>query len=241
MLADLNAIAPIITMAFLITYGMLNLATFYERISRNPSFRPRFRFGHWSLSLLGAASCLAVMFLIDWRWAIISIVVMWGLHRYLSQKQVASRWGDLQSGLIFERTRSNLLKLEDYLYHPKNWRPIILAFSGPAWTKPHLAVYGHWFTTGHGILSLGQVIIGEVDDRIERRNNQERILHRFINDEELEAFPAVVVAPTLSEGIESLVQCHGLVLCAPTPSCSTGRNPCRTPNGLAVRCEPWPI
>ena len=209
-LGDLNAIAPIITMSFLITYGMLNLATFYERISRNPSYRPRFRFGHWSLSLLGAISCLAVMFLIDAWAATISILVMWALHQYISQKQIASRWGDLQSGLIFERARSNLLKLEDYLYHPKNWRPIILAFAGQTWTRPHLAIYGHWFTTGHGILSLGQVIIGEVDNRIERRMSQERILHKFIRDEGLEAFPAVVVAQTQSEGIESIVQCHGL-------------------------------
>ncbi len=210
LLADIDAIAPIITMSFLITYGMLNLATFYERISKNPSYRPRFRFGHWSLSLLGAVSCLAVMFLIEWKSALISIFVMWMLHQYIAQKQVASRWGDLQSGLIFERARTSLLKLEDYLYHPKNWRPNILAFSGPTWTHPHLAIYGHWFTTGHGILSLGQVIIGDVDELMERRNSQERILHKFISEESLSAFPAVVVAHNQSEGIESLVQCHGL-------------------------------
>lgn len=208
--ADINAIAPIITMSFLITYGMLNLATFYERISKNPSYRPRFRIGHWSLSLMGAASCLAVMFLIEWKSALVSILVMWMLHQYIANKQVAARWGDLQSGLVFERARSNLLKLEDYLYHPKNWRPIILAFSGPTWTQPHLAIYGHWFTTGHGILSLGQVIIGDVDELLERRKSQERMLHKFINEESLQAFPAVVVANNQSEGIESLVQCHGL-------------------------------
>ncbi|MEM9411226.1 MAG: amino acid permease [Planctomycetota bacterium] len=210
LMGDINAIAPIITMAFLITYGMLNLATFYERISRNPSYRPRFRIGHWSLSLLGAISCLAVMFLIGASAALISIVVMWLLHQYLSNKQVEARWGDLQSGIAFERARSNLLKLEDHLYHPKNWRPIILAFSGMTWTQPQLAIYGHWFTTGHGILSLGQVIIGDVDNLLERRNSQERILHKFIKDETLKAFPAVVVSNSQSEGIESLVQCHGL-------------------------------
>ena len=72
---DLNAIAPIITMSFLITYGMLNLATFFERISRNPSYRPRFRFGHWSLSLLGAISCLIVMF---FNRCLVGVVVNFG-------------------------------------------------------------------------------------------------------------------------------------------------------------------
>ena len=210
MLGDINAIAPIITMSFLITYGMLNLATFYESISKNPSYRPRFKYGHWSLSLLGALGCLVVMFLINATWAVVSMLVMGSLHQYIKNKQVAARWGDLQSGLAFERARSNLLKLEDQLYHPKNWRPIILAFTGKTWTKPRLAIFGHWFTTGHGILSLGQVIMGDVDELLERRNSQERILHKFIKDESLEAFPAVVVANNQSEGIESLVQCHGL-------------------------------
>ena len=210
LLADLNTIAPLITMFFLITYGLLNLTTFYEGITKNPSYRPRFRYSHWTTSLAGAIGCLAVMFLIDWMWAGIAIVVMASLHWYISRKEIEARWGDLQSGLLFERTRKNLLRLEDALSHPKNWRPIILALSGAGWNRPHLAVYGHWFTSGHGILTLGQVIQGEVENRVERRVNQERILHNFIHQEELEAFPAVVVAPYLSDGIESLVQCQGL-------------------------------
>ncbi|MGD9646345.1 MAG: amino acid permease [Pirellulales bacterium] len=209
-LGDLNAIAPVVTMAFLITYGLLNLATFTEAITKNPSYRPRFRWCHWSLSLAGAAGCLAVMLLIDWRAAAIGIVVVGLLHWYISRKEVESRWGDVQSGLLFERARKNLLKLEDELYHPKNWRPIVLALSGTGWSRPHLAVYGHWFTSGHGILSLGQIITGEVEDKLERRVNQEKLLHRFIKEEDLEAFPAVVVAPYLSDGVDALVQSHGL-------------------------------
>ena len=37
------------------------------------------------------------------------------------------------------------------------------------------------------MLTLAQVIEGEVEDRIQRRANQERILHGFIRDAQLEA------------------------------------------------------
>ncbi|REK06723.1 MAG: amino acid permease [Planctomycetota bacterium] len=210
LLADLDAIAPVVTMAFLITYGLLNVATFYEAITKNPSYRPRFRWCHWSMSLTGAVGCLAVMILVDWRWAAVAILLVALLHRYISLGEVRSRWGDVHRGLLFERTRRNLLKLEAQRYHPKNWRPIVLALSGTSWSRPHLAVYGHWLTSGQGILSLGQIITGEVDHGLERRQNQEQLLHRFIQEEELEGFPAVVVASDLSEGIEALVQSHGL-------------------------------
>ena len=210
LLADLNTIAPLITMFFMVTYGLLNLATFYEAVTGNPSYRPRFRFCHWTTSLAGALGCLAVMFLIDWRWASVSLALITLLHWVIGRKEVEARWGDLQSGLLFERSRRTLLRLENELYHPKNWRPIVLALSDTTWNRSHLTAYAHWFTTGHGMLTLAQVIQGEVEDRIQRRASQERILHNFIRDQKLEAFPAVIVAPYLSEGIEALVQCQGL-------------------------------
>jgi amino acid transporter len=49
---NLNVIAPILTMFFLTTYGVLNIAAGLERFIGNPSFRPVFK-THWSLSLYG--------------------------------------------------------------------------------------------------------------------------------------------------------------------------------------------
>ncbi|WP_372371200.1 amino acid permease [Candidatus Uabimicrobium sp. HlEnr_7] len=210
LLGDLNAIAPIITMFFMITYGMLNLSTFYESMTKNPSYRPRFRYSHWSTELIGALGCIGVMFLISPVWAIISISAMGALKWYIARKEIEARWGDVQSGVAFERARKNLLIIQDERYHPKNWRPIIIALSGGVWSRVHLAIYGHWLTAGHGILSLGQIIVGNMDDLLGRRVNQEKILKKFIRDNELSAFPAVVVGSDLTESIKSLVQCHGL-------------------------------
>ena len=208
--ADLNTIAPLITMAFMITYGTINLATFYEGITRNPSYRPTFRYSHWSISLLGAIGCGTVMLLINPSWAVLSILMMGAIWFFIYRKQVESQWGDLNSGLLFERTRKNLLRLEQSLYHPKNWRPIVLAMCGGGRSRLNLAVLGHWLTSENGILNLGQVIQGEVENRIDRISNQEELLEKFIEDEQLTAFPNVVASPTLTEGIEYLVQCSGL-------------------------------
>jgi amino acid transporter len=210
LLTDLNTIAPLITMAFLVTYGLLNLATFYEAITKNPSYRPQFKFCHWSTSLAGAIGCGIVMILIDWRWAIVAIAVVYALHSYLNSVDLSANWGDLHSGLLFERTRRNLVKLEDELYHPKNWRPFVLALSGQGFSRPHLVVFGSWLTAETGVLTLGQVIPGELDDRHQRRVSQEKFLHAMIGERKLSAFPAVVVASNYIAGVEALVQCQGL-------------------------------
>ncbi len=210
LLGDLNAIAPIITMFFMITYGLLNLATFYEAVTKNPSYRPTFRFKHWSISLAGTVGCVGVMFLINWQWALVSIVFIALLHWFIRFHEVESRWGDLQSGLIFERARRALLRLEEEVYHSKNWRPVVMALSGTGWTRVHIPIYGHWLTSGHGILTLAHVVTGDIEEHAERRERYEAVLRSFIAREELQAFPAVTVNEYLSDGIEALIQCHGI-------------------------------
>ncbi len=210
MLGDLNAIAPVITMFFMITYGLLNLATFYEAVTRNPSYRPTFKYCHWSVSLLGAIGCLAVMFLINPLWAGVSIAVILALHGYIRYQGIEGQWADMRSGVVFELARQGLLRLEEESYHPRNWRPVVLALSGSGWNRPHLAVYGHWLTAQHGLLTLAHVVHGDIDVHAPRRDGYEATLRKFIAKEELRAFPAVVISEFLSGGIEALVQCHGI-------------------------------
>ena len=207
---DLNSIAPLITMAFMITYGTINLATFVEGITRNPSYRPTFQYSHWITSALGTVGCAGVMLLMNWQSAFVSTLLMAAVYLFIYRKRLESQWGDVQSGLFFQRTRKNLIKLEQKMYHPKNWRPIILTMSGGGWNRPNLAILGHWLTSSYGILNLGQVIQGDVEERIDRIVNQEEILERFIIEHKLDAFPNIVAAPSVTEGIKYLIQCSGL-------------------------------
>lgn len=210
LVGDLDLIAPIITMFFMVTYGYLNLATFRESYTRNPSYRPTFRFTHWSVALAGALACGGVMLLIAPRWALVAVFVMALLHWSISRRRLQTRWGDVQGGAAYERARKELLRLEQANAHAKNWRPSILALSGGAGERVRLVAFGHWLCAGRGVLSLAHVITGDVDDLVERRQAQEGVLQNFIRERGFAAFPAVVVSPDRHSGIEALVQCHGL-------------------------------
>ena len=210
MVGDLDLIAPIITMFFMVTYGYLNLATFKESYTRNPSYRPTFRYTHWSMALLGTIACGGVMILMEPRWAMIAVVCMALLHWSISRRSLKTSWGNVHGGASFERVRKELIRLEASDYHAKNWRPAILAFSGGAGARVRMAAFGNWLCAGRGILSLAQVITGDVEDLVERRAGQERVLRKFIREQGFSAFPAVVVSSDRHSGFEALVQCHGL-------------------------------
>lgn len=57
-LGNLDLITPIITMFFLLCYGGVNLSCLLLDLLDAPSWRPRFKFHHWSFSLLGALLCI---------------------------------------------------------------------------------------------------------------------------------------------------------------------------------------
>jgi solute carrier family 12 (sodium/potassium/chloride transporter), member 2 len=64
MLRNLNAVAPLITMFFLITYAMINIVVLLEQTMKLVSFRPLFRLPRF-VSLLGALGCVFAMIIVN--------------------------------------------------------------------------------------------------------------------------------------------------------------------------------
>ncbi len=99
MLRNLNAIAPLITMFFLLTYAMINVVVFMEQSLNLVSFRPLFRIP-LAASFLGAAGCLFVMFTVNSTFSLMAMVVVLSIHGVLLRKHLKAPFGDVRSGLF---------------------------------------------------------------------------------------------------------------------------------------------
>jgi hypothetical protein len=150
------------------------------------------------------------MFLVNALWAIVAMALTLGMFVLIARAKIIVQWGDLNSGLAFQRARNALLRLEQERYHPKNWRPSILALSGGAWNRLHLVRYACLLSSNCGIVSLAQIISGELENRFARRLDAEKSMRKFILEEEFPAFPVVVVDENFKEGLKALLQCHGI-------------------------------
>jgi len=91
-LGNLNLIASVVAMFFLISYGLLNYATYFEAKTASPSFRPRFKWFHQRASLAGALVCLVVLLAIDWKSGALAVAVLFILCQYLQRTAGQSRW-----------------------------------------------------------------------------------------------------------------------------------------------------
>ncbi len=202
----LNGVAAIITMFFLYSYGMINLAAFIEDFGDNPSFRPQFRYFHWSTALLGGSGCVVVTFLINWKAALVAIFIILLLLWYLKARHLIAAFGDARRGFIYRQTRNNLLRLRRMPEDPKNWRPNILVFSGNPMAREEIVAFGAWMESRRGIVYLANVLVGDVFELAPRRPAAIKLLTQFCNEKNYAAFPVVVAAEKLEQGIIMLLQ-----------------------------------
>ena len=99
MLRDLNAIAPLVAMIFLLTYATINLVVATEQSLRLISFRPLLRVPK-VVPLLGLAGCLFAMFIINPTFSLIAVGVVVALYYLLMKRRLTAPGGDVRSGLF---------------------------------------------------------------------------------------------------------------------------------------------
>jgi amino acid transporter len=208
--AALNAVAIILTMFFLFAYGMTNAAAFIEQIARNPSFRPRFRFFHWSAGLLGGLGCLGAAVLIDPVAAVVSLFVIVGIYFYISRRILEHSFGDARRGFYYERVRKNLMKLGTFTPDPKNWRPTSLVLSGNPRTRLTLTQIATWLSSGRGITTMVNVIEGDLHEKIDERAQAEAELEEYVGEFNIRAYVEVLVGSSFEESLKYLLQAHSI-------------------------------
>ena len=208
--SSLNVIAALISMFFLYAYGITNLAAFVESFTANPSFRPRFRLFHWTTALAGTIGCITTAVLIDPLAALVASVIIGSLALVVRRRVLSTTFGDARRGFYYTRVRNNLLALAEQPNHAKNWRPTLLVLSGNPNARLTLAGYALWFGSHRGMVTLAELLIGELEELAPRRLTALRRLEEFINEHDLEAFPEVAVAPDFDQGVMMLLQTHSI-------------------------------
>lgn len=124
-LGDLDALAVLITMFFLITYGMMNLVVFIQQSMKMISFRPTFKIPRF-VPFLGALGCLFMMFLINPIFSVIAIVIIIVLYIWLTRKGLESEWGDIRGGMFLVLAERAARVAAKFPRHQISWKPDLL-------------------------------------------------------------------------------------------------------------------
>jgi amino acid transporter len=121
-LGNLDYLASLITMFFLVTYGMLNLVVFIQQSMKIISFRPTFRIPR-VVPLLGACGCIFMMFLINPLFSLVAVMIIIVLYIVLERRGLQAQWGDIRGGLFLvlaERASRIAMRFPRYQI---TWKP----------------------------------------------------------------------------------------------------------------------
>ena len=126
MLGSLNLIAPLLSMCFLLCYACMNFNSFILDILKDPHWRPKWRWFHWSVGLFGFILCVTTMFLISILYAVIAWVMMILLLLYIVRTSINFDYGSALTGIRFHVAIRALLSVDMKSHLDTNWKPQLL-------------------------------------------------------------------------------------------------------------------
>lgn len=205
-----NTLAPIVSMFFLLSYGVTNLACFVLKASSAPNFRPTFQYYSRWTALLGMLSCFAIMVAVNPAYASLSVAIMIILFLVIVYRAPATPWGDVSQAVIYHQVRKYLLRLDPRKIHVKYWRPqVLLLVSNPRSSYPLIDFVND--IKKSGLYVLGNVIVDDFDGQAIAQHKQE-IHHwlNFVKCSEIKAFVDQIIAPSVRIGVQNLLMSSGL-------------------------------
>ena len=160
-LGDLDAIAAVVSMFLLISYGLLNYATYVEAVGASQPLRPGFRFFHARASLAGTGLCGFVMLMLDPVASLAAVGILTLVHQYLHWTAVPARWRDRRRAYRFQRVKKALREIADQPEGATDWQPHILAFAETPARRERLLRAAGWISGGSGIVGAVEFLAGE--------------------------------------------------------------------------------
>lgn len=211
-IGDVNFVAQIISMFFMVTYGSLCLISFLEHFAADPSYRPVFR-SRWYVSLLGATVCLWLMFQMSTGYALLGIAVMLGLYTavaaFHSHRRGLAR---IFEGAIFQLSRQLQVFLQKSTrLHAENWRPAVVCISSASFERLGAFELLRWISDRYGFGTYIHFIQGYVSRSatLQSRETLNRLV-RLADVSRSNIYVDTLVSPSYTTAVAQVAQLPGI-------------------------------
>jgi amino acid transporter len=211
-IGDVDFVAQIISMFFMITYGSICLISFLEHFAADPAYRPSFR-SRWYVSLLGAVMCVWLMFQMSQAYAVLSILVMFLLYLAISYFNEDMRGlSNIVQGAIFQISR----QLQVFLQKSRktqedSWRPSVVCISRASFERLAAFELLRWLSHRYGFGTY----IHHIQGYVSRASHEQALdaqarLVELAGASRSNVYVDTMVSPSYTTAICQLVQLPGV-------------------------------
>ncbi|XP_071450264.1 bumetanide-sensitive sodium-(potassium)-chloride cotransporter-like isoform X1 [Hetaerina americana] len=208
LIAELNAIAPLISNFFLAAYALINFSTFHASLIKPIGWRPTFKFYNMWMSLAGAILCVLVMFMISWWTALLTLAVVLALYLIVTYRKPDVNWGSTTQAQTYKNALVSVQQLNNVEDHVKNYRPQILVLSGMPNFRPPLIDFAYLITKNLSLMICGHILKGPVPQRV--HNSLAYKGQSWLRAHRVKGFYNHVDEVNFEDGAKALLQASGI-------------------------------
>lgn len=212
-IGDVDFVAEIISMFFMVTYGAICLISFMEHFAADPAYRPSFK-SRWYLSLMGALLCVWLMFKMNPTYAIMSIILMVmifiGLTRTREDKKGLSV---IFQGVIFQLSRRMHVYLQkaDKDTTLGHWRPSVICITNSTFKRFAAFDLLRWISYKYGFGTYIHRIDGYLskNTHLEANEVMERLI-KISDYSKSNVYLDTLISPSYTSAIAQVIQLPGI-------------------------------
>ncbi len=213
-LGNVDFVARIISMFFMVTYGSLCAISFLEHFAARPSYRPGFR-SRWYISLFGALICLLMMFQMDPLYAILALALLVGLYQLIRWQKggAADDIAAMFEGVMTQTTRFLNVQLQLRRRNIGNaeWRPSIIMVNSRTFERRAPLNLMRWLSHRHGFGMYLHYIQGALDARTYAEGQEvQRQLVEMARLQKSAVYMGTIVSPSLTTALAQSLQVPGV-------------------------------
>ncbi|KAF5270453.1 hypothetical protein FQR65_LT17843 [Abscondita terminalis] len=208
LIADLNAIAPLISNFYLASYALINFCTFHAALIKPLGWRPTFRYYNTWLSLAGFFMCVVIMFLINWQSSLITFIVILALYLIVVYRKPDVNWGSSTQAQTYKTALTTSHRLTNTGEHVKNYQPQVLLLCGKPQSRPPLLDFANLITKNNSLLIVAEIEENRLTYR--SRANKTKLAYQWLRDHKIKAFYSLIDGMAFETGAQALLQTTGI-------------------------------
>ncbi|MCT4625144.1 MAG: hypothetical protein N4A46_16080 [Schleiferiaceae bacterium] len=213
LIGDVDFVAEIISMFFMVTYGSLCLISFFQHFSGDPAYRPSFR-SKWYISLLGGLVCFFLMFKMNATYAALAILIMVG--NYFAITLTSSRkegLANMVQNVISQFARRIMIFLQkaEKEQSGENWRPSVICLSQDSFKNLSNFHLMKWIADKYGFGSYIHYIEGYFSSETQKVAKEDlKRLIKMTNLANTNFYVDTLISPSFTSAIAQIVQLPGI-------------------------------
>ena len=206
-LGNINTVARVISMFFMVTYGAICIISFFQHFAADPSYRPAFK-SKWYISLTGAVMCIYLMLKMDAGYALASIIFMVAIYLAITNyKDDKEGMAKIFQGVIFQLIRQIQVFIQKADKDDDNWRPSVICISGDSFERPAAFEVMRWVSHRYGFGTYIHYINGYYSKKTNHLSKME--LKRLINAADISesnVYVDTMVSPSYTTAVAQALQ-----------------------------------